>query len=64
MAVGVDLRMDDRQVVNFLEVNPLAGLHPIDSDLPILAGMAGIGYTQLIGRIMDSACLRLEKIHG
>ncbi len=60
----VDLRMDNRQVVNFLEVNPLAGLHPIDSDLPILAGMAGIGYTQLIGRIMDSACHRLEKMHG
>jgi D-alanine-D-alanine ligase len=60
----VDLRMDDRGVVNFLEVNPLAGLHPIDSDLPILADMAGIGYTQLIGKIMDSACLRLETVHG
>jgi len=57
----VDIRCDANQNPMFLEVNPLAGLNPKDSDLPILARMAGISYTQLIGRIMASAVARLEK---
>lgn len=57
----VDIRCDANQNPMFLEVNPLAGLNPKDSDLPILARMAGITYTQLIGRIMASAVARLEK---
>ena len=57
----VDIRCDADQNPMFLEVNPLAGLNPKDSDLPILARMAGITYTQLIGRIMASAVARLEK---
>ena len=57
----VDIRCDANQNPMFLEVNPLAGLNPKDSDLPILARMAGISYTQLLGRIMASAVARLEK---
>lgn len=60
----VDLRMDAKENVYFLEVNPLAGLNPIDSDLPMLAAMAGVHYDQLIGRIMDSALERLQKEKG
>lgn len=56
----VDIRCDDAQNPMFLEVNPLAGLNPKDSDLPILARMAGVSYTQLIGRIMASAVARLH----
>ena len=56
----VDIRCDADQNPMFLEVNPLAGLNPKDSDLPILARMAGISYTQLIGRIMASAVARLK----
>ena len=56
----VDIRCDADQNPMFLEVNPLAGLNPKDSDLPILARMAGITYTQLIGRIMASAVSRLK----
>lgn len=55
----VDLRLDGRGVAHFLEVNPLAGLHPQRSDLAILCRLAGIGYTELIGRILDSALARL-----
>jgi len=55
----IDLRMDEAGIVNFIEVNPLAGLHPIDSDLPILATMAGVSYDELIGMIMASACERI-----
>lgn len=59
----VDLKMDEKGDLNFLEVNPLAGLHPIDSDLPILARMRGIDYTTLIALIMKSACSRLGINH-
>ncbi|MBV9757643.1 MAG: hypothetical protein JO047_11355 [Alphaproteobacteria bacterium] len=43
----------------FLEANPLAGLHPIDSDLVILARLGGHDHAWLLGRIMDAACARL-----
>jgi D-alanine-D-alanine ligase len=51
----VDLRQDDGGRPMFLEVNPLAGLHPTHSDLPILCAMAGMSYETLIGRIVESA---------
>ncbi|HOE61806.1 MAG TPA: D-alanine--D-alanine ligase [Kiritimatiellia bacterium] len=54
----VDLRCDASGRPQFLEVNPLAGLNPKDSDLPILARQCGITYTELIGRILDSAIQR------
>jgi len=57
----VDIRCDAEQNPMFLEVNPLAGLNPKDSDLPILARMAGVPYSQLIGRIMDSAVARVKQ---
>ncbi|MFA4851002.1 MAG: hypothetical protein WC868_06055 [Bacteroidales bacterium] len=57
----IDLRMDKNGVPNFIEVNPLAGLNPIHSDLPILSKMAGISYEELIGKIMKSAIKRLIK---
>lgn len=57
----VDIRCDANQNPLFLEVNPLAGLNPKDSDLPILARMANVSYTELIGRIMASAVARVEK---
>jgi D-alanine-D-alanine ligase len=41
-----------------MEVNPLAGLHPVHSDLPILARMAGIEYQKLLEMIMKSAINR------
>jgi D-alanine-D-alanine ligase len=54
----VDVRMDQYGVPHFLEVNPLAGLHPEHSDLPIICGFMGIPYTELIRRIMESALQR------
>jgi D-alanine-D-alanine ligase len=56
----VDLRSDRAGRPHFLEVNPLAGLHPQHSDLPILATQLGIPYVELIGRIVDSAARRAE----
>jgi D-alanine-D-alanine ligase len=51
----VDLRCDAAGVPSFLEVNPLAGLHPEHSDLPILATKVGLPYVELIRRIVASA---------
>lgn len=56
----VDLRCDDMGTPNFIEVNPLAGLHPIHSDLPILSGLNGILYSELMNRIMSSALLKIK----
>jgi D-alanine-D-alanine ligase len=55
----VDLRADSAGVPNFIEVNPLAGLNPAHSDLPILCRLAGITYQELIAMIMQSARKRV-----
>ncbi len=54
----VDLRADAQGQLHFLEVNPLAGLHPTHSDLPILSHLAGWSYEQLIAAIVASAASR------
>ena len=54
----VDLRSDAAGRPQFMEVNPLAGLHPTHSDLPILAAQAGIPYEKLIGRILRQGLQR------
>ncbi len=54
----VDLRADVAGRWNFLEVNPLAGIHPEHSDLPILCTHVGMSYTELMRGIMASALCR------
>jgi D-alanine-D-alanine ligase len=54
----VDIKSDEKGRPHFLEVNPLAGLHPEHSDLPILAALHGIEFSELIGRILASAISR------
>jgi D-alanine-D-alanine ligase len=55
----VDLRCDASGQPMFIEVNPLAGLHPKHSDLPMLATAIGMSYEQLIAGIIDSAARRI-----
>jgi D-alanine-D-alanine ligase len=57
----VDIRSDARGNPEFMEVNPLAGLHPTHSDLPILCTKLGISYKELIGRILQSAEKRAKR---
>ncbi len=57
----LDIRSDAQARPHFLEVNPLAGLHPEHSDLPIMCRLAGVSFDDLIGRIVDSA---LQRIGG
>lgn len=58
----VDLRSDAAGEPNFIEVNPLAGLHPQHSDLPMICTARGIPYVDLIGRIVRSAAERVDGI--
>ncbi|MBA4323136.1 MAG: D-alanine--D-alanine ligase [Odoribacter sp.] len=56
----VDLKADKNGNICFIEANPLAGLNPVHSDLPILARMYGIEYQELMEMIMKSARKRLN----
>ncbi|HVT59587.1 MAG TPA: D-alanine--D-alanine ligase [Thermoanaerobaculia bacterium] len=57
-AARVDLRCDERGEPCFLEINPLPGLHPVRSDLPIMCTLGGVAYDRLLGEIVDAAALR------
>ncbi|TQF77791.1 D-alanine--D-alanine ligase [Elioraea sp. Yellowstone] len=54
----VDLRCDADGRPQFLEVNPLAGLNPSHSDLPILTRLAGYDFAWLMDQILESALAR------
>ena len=54
-AARVDIRCDRRGVPCFIEANPLPGLHPSHSDLPMIATGEGMDYARLIGGIIESA---------
>lgn len=56
----VDIRCDAEGRPRFMEVNPLAGLHPVHSDLPILCTALGIPFVQLIEQIVASAAVRIK----
>lgn len=64
----IDVRSNGHGQPSFLEVNPLPGLQPGHSDLPILCGFIGISYVELIDKIVRSACRRLnamgETVHA
>jgi D-alanine-D-alanine ligase len=59
----VDLRLDAGGRVQVLELNPLPGLHPEHSDLPILCSAVGLPYVELIRAIVDSAAERRVNGH-
>lgn len=54
----IDLRCDAAGEPCFLETNPLPGMNPVTSDLPILSRKAGISYPELLGRIVEAATRR------
>lgn len=55
----IDLRCDETGAPYLLEINPLAGMHPSHSDLPILCTQAGIPYRELVRTIVESARERI-----
>ena len=59
----VDIRLDRNGDPSFMETNPIPGLHPTHSDLPMIATQEGMGYRELIGAIIASA-LKRNIDHG
>ncbi len=57
----VDLKADRKGRICFIEANPLAGLNPVHSDLPILSRMYGIQYQELMEMIMKAAIKRIKS---
>ena len=57
----VDFKISHEGTPYFLEINPLAGLNPHSSDLPIMADKIGIYYEQLINSIFNAALDRYPK---
>jgi len=51
----VDMKADRNGRICFIEANPLAGLNPVHSDLPMLSRMNGMGFETLVELIIDSA---------
>jgi D-alanine-D-alanine ligase len=51
----VDVRRDRDGVACFVEVNPLPGVHPVNSDLVIIARLKGLSHEELIGRVLRTA---------
>ena len=56
----IDFRADGHGLPHLIDINPLAGLHPVHSDLPILCNMVGVNYVDLINMIMQSAMKRMD----
>ncbi len=58
----VDVRLNAQNRPSILEINPLAGLNPVSSDLVILAKAEGISYHRLIEEILTAALNRIGLI--
>jgi D-alanine-D-alanine ligase len=63
-AARIDFRSDAEGEPYFLEANPLAGLNPWHSDLPILAAQNSISFVALIGMILDAGLARYGLTRG
>jgi D-alanine-D-alanine ligase len=57
-ACRIDFRSDAAGQPQFLEANPIAGLNPGHSDLPILTTLAGRSYEWLMAEILAAAAAR------
>lgn len=55
----IDFRCDALGHPCFLEANPLPGLHQTHSDLPIIAGLVGVAYDDVLGMILEAGRRRL-----
>jgi D-alanine-D-alanine ligase len=56
----VDIRLDGEGTPYLLEINPLPGIHPTRSALPVIGSQAGLSFEELIERILDHAVCRLS----
>ncbi|MFH1783318.1 MAG: ATP-grasp domain-containing protein [bacterium] len=54
----IDFRIGTDGIPRVIDVNPLPGLSPVYSDLPILCGLGGITYESLIHAILQESLKR------
>jgi D-alanine-D-alanine ligase len=59
----IDIRCDAKGIPCFIEVNPLAGLRPHYSDLPMVCEFFQTSYVRLIEMILESALERMPATH-
>jgi D-alanine-D-alanine ligase len=57
----LDFRLSPEGVPYFLEINPLPGLSPKSSDLPIMASKMGLTYEALLSAILNAALERYPQ---
>jgi D-alanine-D-alanine ligase len=57
----LDFRLSPEGLPYFLEINPLPGLNPHYSDLPIMTTKMGLTYEALISAVLDSALERYPQ---
>ena len=55
----IDIRLNKDNIPYVLEINPLPGLNPKESNFPLMAYAAGMNYDDLIGAILTSASERI-----
>lgn len=60
----VDVRVDRNGIPNIIELNPLAGIHPTHSDLPIICNLKSIPYKTLFNWILESASERINTVNN
>jgi D-alanine-D-alanine ligase len=60
----VDLRLDAAGNPKVLEINPLAGLNPVSSDLIIMAKAQGNSYRTVIADILEAAINRTPSLRS
>lgn len=53
-----DFMLDDEGLPTFLEANPLPSLSPAKAVYPLQSKVSGLGYEELIGRVIDAALAR------
>ena len=56
--VRIDFRVDGSKVPRIIDINPLPGLSPNYSDLPILCRLAGRSYSELIKTVLKESFKR------
>jgi D-alanine-D-alanine ligase len=56
-----DIRLTGDNVPYVLEINPLPGLNPRESNFPIMAYAAGMKYEDIIDSILTNAYQRISK---
>lgn len=59
-----DIRLSKDNIPYVLEINPLPGLSPRDSNFPLMAYAAGMKYVDIIGAILKNALKRRGKTIG